>query len=58
MMTLRGSSGEKAAELDQMGFDDAKQTDSLDALMCCTDLVWSEYLANQKEKHPEPNNAS
>ena len=56
-MTLRGSSGEKAAELHKMGFDDAKQTDSLDALMCCTSLVWSDYLAKQK-KHPEPNNVS
>ena len=25
MMTLRGSSGEKAAELDKMGFDGAKK---------------------------------
>ena len=57
-MTLLGSSGEYAAELDNMGFDDDKQTDYLDALKYCANLVWSEYLVKQKEKHPEPNNVS
>ena len=57
-ITLFGSSGEYATELDKMGFDDTKQTDYLDALKYCANLVWSEYLVKQKEKHPEPNNVS
>ena len=57
-MTLCAFSGEYAAELDKMDFDDAKQTDYLDALKYCANLVWSEYLVKQKEKHPEPNNVS
>ena len=57
-MTLCAFSGEYAAELDKMDFDDAKKTDYLDAFKYCAKLVWSEYLVKQKEKHPEPNNVS
>ena len=57
-MTLFHSSGEYAAELDKMDFDEDEQTDYLDALKYCANLVWSEYLVKQKEKQPEPNNVS
>jgi len=50
--------GEYGAELEQMVFnDESTNTDYLDCVKFCADLVWHEYQVKQEEAHPRPDTA-
>jgi len=49
--------GEYAEDLEQMVFNDESETDYLDSVKFCADLVWHEYQVKQEEAHPRPDTA-
>merc|ERR1711936_686939 len=49
--------GEYGQELEKKKFEDKDETDYLDGLQFCGDLVWNEYQVKQVDAHPRPDTA-
>jgi len=49
--------GAYGGELEKMGFNDDCETDYMDSVKFCADLVWNEYQVKQEEAHPRPDTA-
>merc|ERR1711936_834304 len=49
--------GEYGQELEKKKFEDKDETDYLDSLQFCADLVWNEYQVKQVDTHPRPDTA-
>lgn len=59
---MEGVIGAYGEELEKMRFDDEMnssldETDYLDCVKFCADLIWHEYQVKQEEAHPRPDTA-